>query len=753
MVGATDWARAIGAGLQTVREAGWDLTTGRRSSTRPTEPTGFPPPRDLSRPEAEPEQPFELLSGDRFSRRGNLLRGSGDIRFRYRGYDGFGQAVEGDVETERFTLTGNVDLVGSDRRLRGDLVRIDFRRESFDVVGGRARLSPSFVGGGLIGDLYLRGGSASGTERRVNGLDCDVTTCNLEEPHYHLSSGQVEVISGDRAILRNVAIVVLGRTLLRLPFLILPLREAPERYTPEVGQSPEEGYYVRSVWPTWLRGENSLLTRLDYFTKLGGGIGGDYRYAGAGVGGALALYGLTGGRATRRGNWEHRQRLLGGDLSLEANYQRENYLTSPDATTFASRAGYDFRRGLDATRLTYFRNESSAGTFRSVQESVGVADRRSLWGISTDATVSLSTNRTQSGDFSAVRRQVDVDFLGERDLRIVNAELRYRRAIPVGSVEDFFGSSDQTPLLTLRSDARRLLGQGWAERLPFTTDLSIGELSDTRRRNRLTRTGFNLALRNPRGGGRDDLDYTARFRQTLYSDGTAQWLLDARAGYGVPIGIGTLGLRYDYLRPHGFTPLQIDNTGRNHELNADLTLRPLGSLRLSAFTGYDFLAPGRDVTPWRKISVRSELDGRRGFTFRTQSTYDTGRRLWSNVRLDAGIDILGGRISAGARFDGQRHTWGAVNLFADGIRWGRLKTSALLNYNGYLKKFEARHFSFTYDLHCAEAILQVLDNPVGFRSGTQISLFIRLKALPFDTPFGLGRRGQGVGSGSGGFGF
>jgi LPS-assembly protein len=106
-------------------------------------------------------------------------------------------------------------------------------------------------------------------------------------------------------------------------------------------------------------------------------------------------------------------------------------------------------------------------------------------------------------------------------------------------------------------------------------------------------------------------------------------------------------------------------------------------------------------------------------------------------------------VGLGLRYDAVRSVWGSANLFVDALKWGRLRISSALAYNGYLKAFEARHFSFTYDTHDAEFILQVLDNPVGFRPGREISFFIRLKALPFDTPFGIGRRGQPIGTGTG----
>jgi hypothetical protein len=137
------------------------------------------------------------------------------------------------------------------------------------------------------------------------------------------------------------------------------------------------------------------------------------------------------------------------------------------------------------------------------------------------------------------------------------------------------------------------------------------------------------------------------------------------------------------------------------------------------------------------------------FYLRGSSTYDTVRHAFSTTRLDLKWVPGATFVSFGAKYDGIRHTWGAANLFVDGLKLGRLRASVLLNYNGYSKQFDAEHYSFIYDLHCAEAVFQVIDNRGGFNTGRQFYLFVRLKALPFDTPFGTGSRGQAIGTGTG----
>jgi hypothetical protein len=53
-----------------------------------------------------------------------------------------------------------------------------------------------------------------------------------------------------------------------------------------------------------------------------------------------------------------------------------------------------------------------------------------------------------------------------------------------------------------------------------------------------------------------------RFRQTFYSDDTAQYLLQSALEGRLPLGArSNFSLRWNYLRPYGYSPLGLDRTG------------------------------------------------------------------------------------------------------------------------------------------------------------------------------------------------
>jgi hypothetical protein len=724
----------------------------------PTELTGHPglPPREGTIPEPVAEDDlFVLEHADRSSQVGNVVRLEGNVRFRVRGYQVTADAAEGDLTTQIFTLSGNVQVTGTEVVVWGRQVTVDFPNRSYRAEDAQSQLSPGLVGGNVRDPLYVSGRQSFGTEAETRTIDGAFTTCNLDHPHYEIRGGEVVVRPGRRAIFRNLSLHALGRTLLRLPFLSVPLDDRTYRYLPDVGQSPDEGFYAKTRWGVPLRGVgNNLDARLDYMTRLGPGLGGDFDYAGALLAGVARVYFMP-----ERNAWaidaQHRQTLPFGLLTLNNVFQQNHHMGTPGASTLNSRAQLTIPQGRTATtNLGFFRMGSDGTGFNSVNQNLNLNDQRQF-GARTRTSLDLNwaDSRTAFAEGEGIRReQLEVRFRGQHELRQATALLEYQRSIPIGQIQNFFGASDRTPVLALQSDARRLFGPRVADVIPFQTELSVGEYSNPLDRNRIGRGAFDLRFQRPipRAPGRFRWDASGRFRQAFYSDDTAQYLLNLNTALSYRLGRDTAAnVRYNYLRPYGFSPLILDRTGTTNIVTSDVSVRPLPDLFVGVQTGFDIQRHDRGQIGWQHLGIRSEYRPAPNLMFRGLSTYDTQRQVWSNTRLDMTFQPGETSISVGLRYDGLRHTWAGANLFLDNLRIGRLSMSAILAYNGYQRRFEAQQYAFIYDLHCFEAVLQISDYGFGFRSGTQVNFFLRLKALPFDPYFGTGTQGEPIGIGIG----
>jgi LPS-assembly protein len=578
-----------------------------------------------------------------------------------------------------------------------------------------------------------------------------VTTCDRAVPHSKFTVSSALVRPNKYVALRDARLEVLGHTVFGVPYLVIPLIEDGTRYLPDVGQSPDEGYYVKTRFSTPLPGESYFDTRLDYMTRLGPALGLDYVYEAEGLDGRINAYSVLGADKTSTVTAKHEHKIGPGNFLFDAAYQNHNYLTAPQSTLLNTRAQYVLPWIAGNTRLGWYRVSSDRAGFSSVTQNISLADTHTWarW-LSTQLDASLARSQSSSGTDS---ERLDLRFLGRGDLRTMTADLLYQRSIPVGGSEGFFSSTDRTPMLTLRTDSRRLFDPAVASLWPMRAEFSIGELADPASGGSITRMDFNVGINRTERKGNSAFRWSGGFKQGVYSDDTAQYVLDTNLGWTYNFGARSrLDLAYRNHRAFGFSPLAMDRTGRNDAFSLDLNYQALPSLLLTARTGYDILQADRGNVPWQQVWLQSSWKPSALLEVRTSSTYDTFNQVWSNMRLDANYVRGDFRVGLGARYDGRRSVWGSTSLFVQGFRVGRTTFQTALDWNGYRERFDAQHLSLIYDLHEAELVLDYMDNQVGFRSGRQIALFFRLKAFPTRSPFGSGTRGQAIGGGSG-FGF
>lgn len=710
------------------------------------------PPKELPTP-APGDRTFILRTADRSSRKGRDVRAEGNVRFAFKGYEAACDRATGNLDTEIFVLEGNVWVNGQSQSTSGDRVVVDFKNQTIRYEEGKSRLDPALLGGNVTGPLYVSGDSGGGGQQRFRAFECTLTSCDRDHPHFEIDARDTDIRRGKRIVMRDAELKYHGRKILRLPYLSVPINDRRSRYTPEFGQTRDEGYYVKNTFSIPVQGDSFLDSKVDYFSKLGAGLGLDYDYDGASARGLIRTYQITGAAQSRLLSVDHRQLVGSGKVRFEGNWIRNNYLTAPNSSNYLIRTAYDVSTRRSSFRLAANRNSSKTSGFGSTSEVLSLAQEM-RWSSTfrTNTSIDFSKNRSSGSFGSNDRKVVNLNFRAAQQLRAADLTLDYLRSIPVGASGGFFGFSDRTPVVSVASDANRLFGTRFGRAFPLQTELSVGELGESATRRRYTRTSFELkAQKNVPTGGGSSLSYNSRFRQSLYSNDTAQYSIAHDYGYRWAFSRqSSLNLRYNYLRPFGFTPLSVDRTGLTDEFSGDLQWQVHKTFSIAANTAYDQLQVyRRQATPWQNVGVRTEWSPNERLLIRTNSLYDTREQAWSNIRLDAGWKIGGGMVQLGARYDGLRHTWGNVNILATGLRSGNFTVSALANYNGYLKRFENRQLELVLNDHCTEWIFSVIDQPFGFRAGTEFGLFLRIKALPFSTPFGFGRRGQAIGTGSG----
>lgn len=733
------------------------------SSQTPLEPRRFDPNlnRDqrLPPPYSQEQGTFELrvLSAQTFDRSpdGKEVSAAG-VTFEYRGYRVTADEAVGNLEDEVFALRGNVNVLGQTEVVRGQTVIVNFRARTFRVESGDVDLRKALFEGRVLTDLYLDAAEVNGGEDIVVARRCSVTGCEYMHKHYSFDARLVRVVPDRKVVFEDVKVRALNRTLLSVPRFEIPLQRRTGGIVPDIGQNETEGIYAkfRYGFPV---GEDTGVVRLDLMSKRGVGGGVLFDYASAASKGFLQAYSdfdRSAGRISFTGSAQHQQRM--GSVLFDAKHEssRFSFLTGVSTETHRTNAQLSVLNQPGATtRLLFSRTENGSNFSRTVNSSLTLSDQR-RWSSAFGTTVNMAVTKAQSrsGTFTVDRQVLDARLTATYDMQLASAELAFNRNVPIGENQNFIAGIEQLPVITFRTDRRRLVGE--SSSLPdFTLALSAGNYRDNFAQRDLARYLFDIRSRGGRQTERGFLyQYEIGFLQGFYSDDTAQYVpsLNATLGYRMSERSATT-LRYNYRRQHGFTPLAFDRAGSFHVASLDSMTEIRPGLRLGGQVGFDFNRDRQGGIAWQSPAVRLEFEPTPQLRLRALASYLPERHEWGSLRMDAAGQWGDFRFGASGRYDGIRNRWGSVNLFFDGLTVGRLRVATLLRYNGFLNRFDAAHFSFIYDLHCAEAVLQVLDTRTGFRPGTEVVFLIRLKALPFASPFGVGRAGQPLDLGTGGF--
>ncbi len=740
-------------------------------------PTDSPPP--IQAPAPQDRESAQANAPERLSDVAEITAEEAHIeddgrRIRARGvvvklgeYTLSGANLDGDLEGD-LVFSGNPVLTYRDQRVVGDLIRFNVKTKAYKIERASAALSPSFLKGKATSPLYVTGGFVEGTRGGpITVAGGDLTTCDKPHRDYYLKTGSITVVPGKHIILRRVGFVLWGKRIITLPTVTIPLdrRVRHSGYTPQVGQSQDEGFFVKAAFNYLAANRAPGVYRVDLMQKKGIGLGISQGWNDARSAGEISLYAIpiggTGSNASGRLNL--RQLLGGGQtITLQNDFQQNSYLSLPQTTSNSSRFGFQRQVPGAGTTFSLSRQDSKSQGFGSLSYSSNLAQTFSI-GQTGSVSFGGDYSRYETSGAGANQRNEQLATRFEADQRAQNYMLRLsaNKNIPIGqrTAGSFFGGVEKLPEITLSSFR---FTQGALSRLPATFNVSAGKYSEG-----TTLAGQNARIDTERviagvdiTGARTSLtpsttlNTSGTFTQSFYGEGAAMYVLrnnttltqrwNKRSG---------LNLNYSYQRAEGGTPFRFDVMGQYHALNADMGMLDDQKMQLTARVGYDFARTGFAGfrQPWQTLSANLLLRPVTWVRFQNLFSFDPNNgkvtTVTSDLRLRGRNEFAFDLVT---RYDPKRAKIGNANAYLNlplGSVW---RAVLLMQYNGYLNRFESKNLQITRDFHCLEASITYMENPFGFRADRQIFFQLRIKAFPAFQRFGSGGFGQALDTGVGG---
>ena len=734
-------------------------------------------------PPLDPDQVYFSAGSVEETTQGTLI-GRGDVLIIFQGYTLTGDQAELDTNRGIATFSGPVHLVGPTGQTAdvgpGGRLRLNLNRGTYTLTGARSIIQPEQVQAqiGLIQPLYVSGGTVRGRPGFIDFRDAQLTTCDFPDPHYSFAAREAYIIPGKRLVGRNVSFYRKGHRVFSIPYLVLPLDQRLARQTlfPTVGQTPDEGYFIKFAFGYALTAALPGILRVEEFQKKGTGLGFDQTYGssdrprrGSGLFTFYSLYDKSQGTEDLNASLNHTQQIGTVTATLNSQYQQNSYFTGLSRSQSQNTTlGLTRNVGNDTASLltTLTQNSFGYGTSQTLTSSLDNTFHPT-------GTSSLETkfdfSQFNSPGFAGLggdnRQELDsnLDYRNQGKRFDIEVLATKYTQLSSSSSTQFLGGLERLPEFRLATDAIRMPILKLF--LPKTTkmDLSLGAFDEPASLTKSQRARFNLDLgtTTQKLTGRSSLDYGGSFQQGFYGDDTAQYVLNGQSAYRLRVGTkSTLGATYTYLRPYGYTPFQFDYTGNTNLAGLNLALQESRAFQMAVGTGYDFnrtkSTPGYRATPFQTVSSQALYTPSQLLRVRTTVSYDLNNSrlldMTNALRLrgpDQTALDLSGRYSP----DLHRYTTIAGNLnlpfFRDRREDAGYRVRAIAGYNGITSRFDYKGLAVTRSWHDYELNLTYQDTPDGLRPGSTFNLTFRLKAFPAYEPFATGQYGQALDTGIG----
>ncbi|MCJ7789743.1 MAG: hypothetical protein MUP69_06090 [Candidatus Atribacteria bacterium] len=136
------------------------------------------------------------------------------------------------------------------------------------------KLKAELTGEGIKGKIYYQGEKMENFPETVELTEGSFTTCDLEEPHYHIIAKEMIIYPKDKIIARNISWYEGKTKIITLPYFLIFLdRKTQLPILPKIGQNSTEGWFIKTNFNYYIDEKSYGTLYIDWMENKGLGIG------------------------------------------------------------------------------------------------------------------------------------------------------------------------------------------------------------------------------------------------------------------------------------------------------------------------------------------------------------------------------------------------------------------------------------------------------------------------------------------------
>ncbi len=606
------------------------------------------------------------------------------------------------IDRKELIASDQVTFARGNESFSSQAINYNWETEKIIMEG----LSGEATGDKIKGVVYYQGDRYENFPETIDISGGVFTTCDLEEPHWHIEAEKITIYPDDKIIAKKVSWYEGKRKIFTLPSFMIFLRGKNQfPYWPDIGQSSSEGWFLKNQFNYVQDADSYGSIYLDLMLKKGIGAGVEHTFE---LGeekiddGELVLYfyGLKrkntsiydlDGKVSYWQNFENDLRLR-ANISYDGTYyggsstQENSHIIRPD---------FYFYKKWDEALLTITGkyNFNISNTTTSTGNIKLSYDQTITDKINSNLVLLYNSKDSTSNPAEyQLRPEWQLRYSGKGySVRLITEKQFTFGGDPLNPSKP--STLDKLPELVFNKNNAKFLDTG----INYSISASVGNYYESATDQQNIRGEYIINANRP-FDITDKIRLTASgvYRQDVYLTGEARYMLggklDLRVGYQ-PEFYGNFS--YSYYMSEGPTPFNFDTLSELSEsASASVVLKPADNLQINLSTNYNFVTES-----FGSLGARLQWKPKGEHDVYLSTSYNLNNMEWSK-RVDTRLSL---------------------NISED---WR-------MSYSGtvYFDDFDIRNsvISVVRDLHCREI-------SINYRQSTKaIWLDFKINAFPTES--------------------
>ncbi len=505
------------------------------------------------------------------------------------------------------------------------------------------KLKGEITGENIKGKIYYQGEKMENFPETVEIGEGSFTTCELEEPHYHIVTKEMIIYPKDKIIARNISWYEGKTKIITLPYFLIFLdRKTQLPILPKIGQNKKDGWFIKTYFNYYVNDKSYGTLYVDWMEKKGIGTGVEHTFE---IGNennpgetSLYLYQIKEkdtGSFKLTGKIEYKQEFE-DNIKTQVTLDYSG-IKAEGAELFTNTLKSQF--SLDKKEEKYNLKLTGKYTF-SGKEELDINGNMKLnynYTISDKLNSALTLVYTEN---NPANQEADLEFKPKWELKYKGegytlnmiTEKRFDIEGDIYTGENISKIIDRLPEFTFKKSAATI----GDTKFTYSINASVGHFYEAATEEDNVRGEYIFNLQRPFNLSKNiTLTPSGIFRQDVYLTGEARYLLggkiDLKASYNDFI---STTLSYNYNKSEGPTPFNFDYIAPLTEtVSGKLILKPSEKLKLDLSTNYNFV-----TEDFGNLVAKVEYIPKDKWKMNFSSAYNLNTNEWTK-KINSQLDL------------------------------------------------------------------------------------------------------------------